>query len=169
MVLRQLQWPHQLGRNKISMRLDRALCNESCNEMWESISCRTLARSSSDHHPILVLLQKNVKRFKSQFKFLDMWTMHPDCCTDCSMFVLGRKLQTTKRDLRCWNKHMLGNVHQRVLQAHSRLKNIQNSKASLEEETCAQIDLQLALKMEEAYWKEKAKLKWYIENDHKNA
>lgn len=67
------------ARAYTAMRLDRVVCNESWLDCWSSISCCTLPRSISDHHPILLKLSNAVCNHPSPFKIFKMWTQHEDC------------------------------------------------------------------------------------------
>lgn len=87
----------------IEMRLDRSICNDNWLAFWDCVSCCTLPRSQSEHHPILLILKKGSQTFPSSFKFLKMWTKHVDCrrlvsevwqrhVAGCPIFVLSQKL-----------------------------------------------------------------------------
>jgi hypothetical protein len=81
------------GNRYTEKRLDRALCNHSLLDICSSLSVSTLTKHKSDHYPLLLDIQSSNVRFASQFKFMKMWTLHPDC------------LQLVHE---CWNTSILG-------------------------------------------------------------
>ncbi|PNY04330.1 serine/threonine-protein phosphatase 6 regulatory [Trifolium pratense] len=71
-----------------------------------------------------------------------------------------------------WNKEVFGNVHDQLKKAKDKVNEIQHdistnghSDLLMNQEKQAQVDLELALNIEEAFWKEKAKIKWSLEGD----
>lgn len=124
------------------MRLDRALYNDGWFDSWSNTSCCTLTHSKSDHHPLLFSTSNEAIRRPSHFKFLKMWTAHPDCrrlvssvwcnpVVGCPMFILSHKLKLLKLKLKSWNKCTFGNVHEKVDHALTIIDQIQE-KISLD-------------------------------------
>jgi hypothetical protein len=164
-------------------RLDRVLCNNLFLDLCNSISVTTLIKHKSDHYPLLFELQTSTVTFASQFKFMRMWTLHPDCkqvvqdCWNsniigCPMFVLSRKLKLLKENLKTWNKNCFGNVHEFVTTAEQNLHLIQEqiqtigpSEDLLNAELLAHKNYEDALNRQEAFWQEKAHLSWHLEGD----
>ncbi|XP_045810732.1 uncharacterized protein LOC123905142 [Trifolium pratense] len=75
-------------------------------------------------------------------------------------------------DAYIWNKEVFGNVHDQLKKAKDKVNEIQHdistnghSDLLMNQEKQAQVDLELALNIEEAFWKEKAKIKWSLEGD----
>jgi hypothetical protein len=94
------------------------------------------AKNRSDHYPLLLDFQINNVRFASQFKFMRMWTLNPDCegiirncwntsVTGCHMFVLNKNLKLLKECLKTWNKNNSGNVMNNVKNAEENLTSVQ--------------------------------------------
>ncbi|GAA0173032.1 hypothetical protein LIER_26733 [Lithospermum erythrorhizon] len=63
---------------RIFTRLDRAVANVTWIDLFSSSKVSHLARTHSDHSPILVELSSDHLRNKSSFKFQNMWTTHED-------------------------------------------------------------------------------------------
>ena len=109
------------GRHRIQLRLDRALCNSTWTNFWNSLSCIALPRFKSDHSPLLLNCQHGPRRLASPFKFLKVWC-EDDNCKDIvqqawsqqiygyPMFVFTEKLKSVKRALKSWNKTHFGNI-----------------------------------------------------------
>ncbi|MCH81555.1 hypothetical protein A2U01_0002345, partial [Trifolium medium] len=93
----------------------------------------TLIKQKSDHFPLLLEAQLTSMTFASHFKFMKMWTLHPDCknivedcwktvVLGCPMFILSKKLKILKDKLKTWNKECFGNVHSLVSSAELKLQ-----------------------------------------------
>ncbi|WJX12769.1 hypothetical protein P8452_03227 [Trifolium repens] len=118
-----------------------------------------------------------------QFKFLRMWSLHPECwnvisecwntvIVGCPMYVLSQKLKLLKFKLKTWNKVCFGNVNDLVSTAEMNLHQIQmqlqvngHSDALLNEEKQASLILEDALNKQELFWQEKSRLNWHLEGD----
>jgi len=177
-------WANGRGNNRYTeRRLDRAITNQLWIDTCNSISVTTLTKHKSDHYPLLLVSQVNNIPFASQFKFLRMWTFHPNClhivrdCWNsnvigCPMFILTKKLKILKERLKSWNKECFGNVHDFVNTAEQNLQHIQDqihhnghTDILAEEEKEAHKVLEQALNRQETFWKEKANLNWHLLRD----
>ncbi|MCH84506.1 RNA-directed DNA polymerase (Reverse transcriptase), partial [Trifolium medium] len=116
------------GLRHTERRLDRAICNPSWLDMCTNLQVSTLAKHKSDHFPLLLDFNLNLISFASHFKFMRMWTTHPDCdkiikdcwgktVVGCPMYILSQKLKLVKDKLKSWNKVCFGNVHESVTSA----------------------------------------------------
>ncbi|KAK2389841.1 hypothetical protein QL285_063403 [Trifolium repens] len=175
------------GRHYTQKRLDRVICNQEWFDCFNYVNVSTLTENNSDHFPILFYFKILDCHQPSTFKFLKMWTSHPDCVNvvqqswnvnvvGCPMFVLSEKLKILKVKLKSWNKVVFGNIHENVKQARNNVDIIQAlidsngpSDSFLEQEKLAQINLENALFMEELFWHEKFKVKWHCEGDRNTA
>jgi hypothetical protein len=180
----EFTWANGRGGSRYTeKRLDRAVCNQAWLDLCHSLSVSTLTKHKSDHYPLLLDCKFSITPFVSQFKFHRMWTLHPDCdslvkenwnseVVGCPMYILSNKLKNLKQKLKSWNKEKFGNVHDFVTAAETKLHQIQNliqlsgsSDALLSEEKHAHMEFEEALNRQEAFWKEKANLKWHLEGD----
>ncbi|KAF1872450.1 hypothetical protein Lal_00016748 [Lupinus albus] len=172
----------RVGVATIEKRLDRCISNEDWMNSWNQLSCSTLQRIASDHHPLLLCFDMGgIPR--SSFKFQKMWLSHPDCqrlvsevwkeeLVGCPMFVLSQKLRTLKKEFKIWNVQVFGNIQERVKQAMSNVAAIQEVISSigsdddlLNQEHLAKGELLQALVVEEEFWKGKARINWQIDGD----
>lgn len=73
----------------------------------------------------------------SPFKFLKAWSLRKDCrnlidsvwkqnIIGCHMFVLSKKLQLLKGELRRWNQSSFGNISDNVKKEEERLCSVQH-------------------------------------------
>ncbi|XP_019420741.1 PREDICTED: uncharacterized protein LOC109330928 [Lupinus angustifolius] len=168
-------------------RLDRSLCNEDWFSNWQQVTCCTLPRVASDHHPLLMCSSNPSIARISSFKFLKMWLSHSDCrrlvadswktnIVGCPMFILVQKLRRLKCDLKSWNLNVFGNIHLRVKEAIDEMDIIHNNinefgahRDLLDQELVAQSNLHKALRLEEEFWMEKSRLNWQIHGDRNTA
>lgn len=171
------------GSNHTKKRLDRTICNHLWIDMCTSISCSTLIKNRSDHFPILLDFQTNNVSFASQFRFMQMWSLHPDCkkivescwnkpVVGCPMFVLSKKLKNLKLVLKDWNKEIFENVQDSVKKAEEELNQFQMhinqvgyTHTLANTEKTAQAKLDSSLQIEEVFWKEKSRVKWHAEGE----
>ncbi|XP_058776557.1 uncharacterized protein LOC131650867 [Vicia villosa] len=171
------------GRNLTEKRMDRAICNTDFLDACCTLVCSTLPRFKSDHFPILLTFEVDKISFKSQFKFLRMWSSYDDCIniiqsswnanvSGCLMFILDRKLRILKENLKSWNINVFSNVINKVEEAETNLKEIQANISSHgydelrhANEIKAQNELEIALNIEEEFWKEKTRLNWLVDGD----
>jgi hypothetical protein len=64
--------------------LDRVVCNQAWFDTCCASSVSSLTRLRSDHFPLLFEFKTTTTTYASQFKFLKMWPIHPDCRTGLS-------------------------------------------------------------------------------------
>jgi ribonuclease HI len=180
----QLTWSNARGGSAYAaLRLDRVICNSLWIDSWKTVSCCTLPKNQSDHHPLLFTSESEVQTFPSSFKFQRMWLLHDDCkrvvsdhwkmnVVGCPMFILKTKLKLLKPILKAWNKEVFGDVHTKVANAVALVNSIQQiindsgyTDALGDEEKLAQIHLDEALRIQEHFWRDKSRSKWFIEGD----
>jgi hypothetical protein len=132
-----LTWHNGRGGHRYTeKRLDRVVCNQTWLDTCCVSSVSTLTRHKSDHFPLLFEFHLTTNSFASNFKFMKMWSSHPDCkniildcwntsVVGCPMFVLTKKLKILKDKLKVWNKSCFGNVDVSVTAAEYNLQHIQ--------------------------------------------
>lgn len=88
------------------------------------------------------------------------------------MYILSKKLQLLKLELKTWDKKLFGNINILVKNASDQLACIQGDLIGNEEnrdlkakEVAAQQVLEKFLTMEEDFWKDKARIKRQLEGD----
>ena len=173
----------RIGRRHTKRRLDRSVCNQLLLDSSSSVSCSTLVKTRSDHYPLLLEIKTDEVQFASSFKFLKAWTLHKDCkafindawnenIVGCPMYVLTNKLKALKNKLKIWNKDVFGNIHSYVTEAEQGLQDIQHqihlnghNDVLMQDEKNAQLNLDDALKRQEIFWQEKARVNWQANGD----
>lgn len=171
------------GRACTEKRLDRSVCNQEWIKFWSSVSCCTLLKSKSDHFPLLLDMKREVKQFASSFKFMRIWSSHPNCKSivqdvwndtiiGSPMVVLSQKLKNLNNKLKEWNKSVFGHVNANVQAAMPQLEGVQQqidtdgySDLLMGQEKAAQVELEKALTFQEQYWQEKSRVQWHSYGD----
>ncbi|XP_058734177.1 uncharacterized protein LOC131605902 [Vicia villosa] len=171
------------GRLRTEKRLDRVICNLDLLDVCNSVNCNTLPKVKSDHYPLLFTINLYKVIFKSQFRFLSIWSKNEECLKiieevwktkfwGCPMYFLDRKLKLLKTKLKEWNKNSFGDVTVKVKNAEVKLMNIQDDISKLgysdslqDDEIMAQHELEQALNIEEDFWREKSRVNWQVHGD----
>ena len=92
----------------------------------------------------------------------------------CPMFILQHKLKKLKIELQDWNKNSFGNVHNAVLLKQGILLGIQQTLETaslldidglLSQERIIKEEIDHALHCQYLFWKEKAKMLWFKDED----
>ncbi|XP_050222822.1 uncharacterized protein LOC126672915 [Mercurialis annua] len=172
----------RIGSNRVECLLDRALISKEFADHWHFISSSALPRHHSDHNPIIFRASISLGRI-SRFQFQSMWIAHPDFmdfirCNWSDHSVLGpfqsflAKLKVLRFKLRHWNNSSFGRLNSNIKEAENRLSAVQTSISSLgltealhKQELDAHVALDLVLKQQEIYFKEKSRVKWLKEGD----
>ncbi|XP_015167940.1 uncharacterized protein [Solanum tuberosum] len=96
-------------------RMDRMLYNLEWFDHFSKTTVSHLARTCSDHAPLVIQLSSEEEEFKRYFRFLNTWTEHPQFldtvqgiwnieCHGNPMWVLHQKLKKTATHLSTWSK-----------------------------------------------------------------
>ncbi|KAF5458875.1 hypothetical protein F2P56_022870, partial [Juglans regia] len=144
------------------VRLDRILMNNSCATNYPSACMEYLSRSSSDHAPMVMWLDKPSTRYgPSPFRFQEMWTRHEDflnCVKTVweeeamgnGLWKLACKLKKLRVALKKWNVNVFGWTHTHIDQLE---KEIVDLDSRLQVESSEEVDSALlAAKLELAEW-----------------
>ncbi|GAA0157176.1 hypothetical protein LIER_38412 [Lithospermum erythrorhizon] len=167
---------------RISKRLDRVLHNQEYGELFPQITVKQLAKTLSDHAPLLVKSSHNIGGGRGSFQFQKMWFNHPDflrvvednwrlpMCGD-PLFALGMKLKWLNGCLKTWNKQVFGNVFSMVEQAEEEVQQCEaafqhSAEPALREELQqAKAKHLRALAIEEDFLSQQSGIKWLHEGD----
>jgi hypothetical protein len=171
------------GSRHTEKRLDIAVCNHSWLDVCCVNSVSTLTKHNSDHFPLLLEFQVSSIPVASNFKFMRMWSLHPECrniileswntvVVGCPIFILSQKLKNLKSTLKSWNKMQFGDVNASAITADQNLQRIQSdiqimgpTDVLLAEEKLASKVYEDVLIRQKVFWQEKAKVKWHLDGD----
>ncbi|KAL2481397.1 Uncharacterized protein Adt_34363 [Abeliophyllum distichum] len=168
---------------RVWKRLDRVLINSAVGSSCSRFSVRHLNRSTSDHSPLLIQWSSDDDLGPRPFRFLNVWSRHHDFLSFVSqkwsfpthhtgMTALWEKIFRLKQGLRWWNRHVFGDIFQRVKDAECRVDEAESvydsdpTPAHRDTLHQAQAGLNQTLSIEEAFWKQKAGARWICEGDH---
>lgn len=142
-----------------------------------------LSRATSDHSPLVLKASFQMHSGPRRFRFQNMWIKRPDfldvvkrCWSESQqgygMYLFSCKLRNLKQSLRIWNRDKFGNVFRNVKEAEDRVKQLESQfdQTGLDSDLLvlkeAQALLLRSMAEEEAFWRQKARLKWAQDGDH---
>lgn len=165
----------------VQERLDRGLINVSWQETWPNSQAIHLPAVGSDHCPILILTETNVRRGFKLFKFEAFWASDPECrkvvdrswgpCNPIApRFSWDTKLGACRNELKQWSDGKFQNNRKMATTLLSELNILQqdweeNTKKIKEVER----SLNQVWRSEELYWKQRAKTQWLKHGDANTA
>ncbi|RVW99827.1 putative ribonuclease H protein [Vitis vinifera] len=129
--------------SQAASRLDRFLFSDQWEDHFSAITQAALPRLISDHSPI-VLQAGRFSSGKSPFRFENMWlkidgfqdlvrSWWNGCSVEgSSSHCIAEKLKALKKDLKNWNKEVIGNVSLNRAEAFSRLQRWETRQKSRE-------------------------------------
>ncbi|GAA0170510.1 hypothetical protein LIER_24750 [Lithospermum erythrorhizon] len=167
---------------KVFSRLDRVLMNAKGMEVFPLLSVRHLARTTSDHSPLLVHARTQYEGKKGAFRFQSMWIKHAgleQVVNDCwnrpvfgePMVILCSKLKDLKKELKKWNIDVFGNVISLVESSEEeviiceKIFEDTNTDAAKQELKKAKAQHVHNLEIEEEFLRQKSRIKWIKEAD----
>jgi len=174
-------WCNKHPNNLIWERLDRIFVNQAILVEYPNIRILHYPHVFSDHAP-LVIYTSTAMSYKSSFKFLSMWLTHEGCeplvqdvwKTDIQqppMVKLQTKLKLTKIALKNWNRDTFGNIFQMIREANDRIQQLEDrARNDTSDEIrsllyMANKNLELALRREELFMREKSRQSWLRDGD----
>ncbi|KAH0748476.1 hypothetical protein KY290_027708 [Solanum tuberosum] len=175
-------WNGKIDGECIFKRLDRIMVNQSFIDFSGNIEMEHLARTGSDHAPILLTCGGQSSYVRKPFRFLKFWVEKEgflETVTDSwksmdstDVFIsLKQKMKNTKTALSRWSRKNFDDIFKQLIIREDivRLKEAlfeENSTASnrmiLQQ---SQAKLHKYIHYEEDYWRQKAGFQWYIEGD----
>ncbi|XP_073015629.1 uncharacterized protein [Primulina eburnea] len=164
-------------------RLDRVLVSVDWGDHFSSIRVEHLARTVSDHCPLLVTAPV-FARGPSSFRFQRMWVRHHGFlqtvrlnwnlpCSLSGMPRLFAKMKRLKHHLRWWNRDVFGNIFDRLTEAERAVRSAEDvceadpSDANWTSLSDRNEDLARITAMEADFWKPKAACHW-LEDGERN-
>ncbi|XP_071906094.1 uncharacterized protein [Coffea arabica] len=167
---------------RIWKRLGRVLINQQWLNFLPNTSVQHLNRATSNHTPLLVNLRSADASVPKPFKFQNFWVSSSDfkptvqnnwelSTQGYGMYRLAFKLKRLKACLRHWSKQHFGNIFQAVRQNEFEVqqKEILFEAAPTDETRAdlhrAKASLLQSLRVEEDYWRQKARLCWLKDGD----
>ena len=169
--------------SKVASRLDRFLILDQWEDHFSAITQSTLPRLVFDHNPI-VLEAGDFSLDKSPFRFENMWqkiegfkdlvrSWWNGCSVEgYSSHCIAKKLKALKKDLKNWNKEVVGNVSFNRAEAFSCLqcweaKENENplTPGDVEAKNLALEDYKKWALLEETSWRQKSRETWLRECD----
>lgn len=175
------QFTWKKARRWMWQRLDRVLCNVAWMDLFSEVKLSHLNREHSDHDPLLGQFQVHSVR-KGCSKFQAMWIKHHsfvqvvqeswnESMAGNPMFVFASKLGRLKMVLAGWNKEHFGRIEHNLLQAEAKLNDAEiREQVDITPEAVLAVEhaknhLNHLLDCEEAFWRQRSKVKWLQEGE----
>jgi hypothetical protein len=164
-------------------RLDQFLVSPEWDLRYPGLVQKKLLHICSDHTPIL-LTKGGMQSGKHSFKFENMWLREEGFVekvrdwwgsfsfVGTPSFVLAKKLQAHKGEIKKWNTEVFGNVGARNKAWAAELELLDNyeegrglSEEEKERRRGLATDLEASLLQEEICWRQKSRVRWLKEGD----
>lgn len=175
-------WTGVRHSGRVWKRLDRLLVNHFWSSTDWQASVDILSRTTSDHSPLLLKVDRPDSHVPRPFRFQNFWLGRSDFMplveANWSLPVdfhgsyrFAWKLKRLKGALKEWNKSVVGNIFYNLKQAEVQVNSLQSHfdasglDADLLRLNEAQAHYLRALSDEESYWKQRARVKWLHEGD----
>ncbi|XP_057781613.1 uncharacterized protein LOC130999897 [Salvia miltiorrhiza] len=168
--------------------LDRALISPTFADLWSSVITQVLPRTSSDHSPIVLRCNSLTTPGRKLFRFLNMWTAHPDFLevvgtswkesvnTPCPILMVMLKLKRLKGVLRAWNKTGFGHVDMKLADLQNDLLRIQGcisregyTDSYFDEEISKQAEISTMLSRKNVHMQQQSRIAWLNDGDRNTA
>jgi hypothetical protein len=158
-------------------RLDRAVANSEWRMKFVDVEVLVMARRSSDHHPLLLLLkneQVTGRRRLRPFRMENRWAKRADF-TDtiratwkvrresrCPWAEIKENMQRCKKTIQIWVKKSVHAPDNLIKEKTCALEKIQGEEGvrDSEKEDELKLEIQNLMEQEEATWKQRAKEDW---------
>ncbi|GAA0145774.1 hypothetical protein LIER_05893 [Lithospermum erythrorhizon] len=164
-------------------KLDRAMGNFEWSTTFPTSSCVGLPIQRSDHGPLLISIKNSKSSIARPFKLESFLTHLPDFpfivtnswskpfdgnSTSSSSYTLIHNLKNVKNAIKSWNKDRVGNLFNQIKSIPKQLSTLQNNPSRITNQANDsnlhnQVDL--FLKSEEEYWRQRSKLTAVTEGD----
>jgi hypothetical protein len=160
------------------------LINKDCENLFPLTNIRKNHRILSDHNPLILCSELEVKKNSKHFSFETSWVSHPDYLAKVTEIwgrqVLAKnvvdkwciKINKVKNFLKGWVQNIKGHSKKHKNIPREELMNLEKreeesslSAALLERKTQIQTKLLKLLEEEELYWHKRSNLNWLLKGD----
>ncbi|WKA07960.1 hypothetical protein VitviT2T_025728 [Vitis vinifera] len=169
-------WERGRGTTRwVEERLDRALVSADWKHLFNQSRLIHLSVSTFDHLPVLLELRKFVPRQSLRcFKYENSWSLEPHCAevvrqswgSNGDSDVMSKLVRCSK-DLEDWGKRLRLKWKSRIKELKNQIEVLKWAGASGDVALLNhdEYELNIVLRQEEEYWKQRAKLFWLKPGD----
>jgi len=170
-------WFKSLGTPRaVEERLDHALANNSCLNLFPKATEETLVAPASDHYPILLrrIPMPRPHLNKRHFRYENAWHLEPgfkDMVTDSwqvySSNPLIPKLSSCAEDMSAWSNAHCNKLKIDIEDCLCQMKNIRLNSSGDGQVHMFELRKRMhhLLAQDDAYWRQRAKTHWYQDGD----
>ena len=168
---------------RIWKRLDRAFVNDLWAQRYHSNTIKHLARTGSDHRPLLMQTLSNKNDFIRYFKFINIWAQLQDFfmtvqnswnmnVTGNAMWRLQYKLKVLSKNISKWSRETIGDIHEQVNKLETRFQlleeqdTLNNNEQSRKDLNREQVEYVKWLGMQDDLLKQQARINWSKKGDY---
>jgi len=171
----------QQGRKNASVRLDRAVADQSWRDVFGQATVHHLVSSRSDHCPILIRMQKEVwqPRQGKPMRYEIMWERE-ECLQDVikeawlstsrrgDLGEISLSLQEVMRKLKNWSSDHFGSIKKELEELRKKLEHLQLNYIEDKRKEMRQVmdRMDEILYWEEMMWLQRSCISWLREGDH---
>lgn len=167
---------------EFAKELIRVLVNHEWGNLFDSTNVTHLVRTGSDDSPLLIISNKTTTTPIKYFKFLDFWTKEVDFLSiveqawsedqqGSPLWKFYPKLKNTCKKLSEWSKNSIGNIFNNIKALEEKVADLEsktiidNSSGNRSDLNQANAEFIMAYKKEEAFWRQKSGIKWFVEGE----
>ncbi|KAH0702373.1 uncharacterized protein [Solanum tuberosum] len=174
-------WNGRIDDQCIFKRLDRYTMNQAGLIYFGLVESKHLARTGSDHAPILLTCGQKTEVTRRPFRFLKFWSEHAEfqqivkdnwVSEEADVFIrLKQKMKKTKTALSNWSRVTFGDIFKQlsIREEIVRVKEVLFETSPTTENRKilqkAQAELKMYVHFEEEYWRQKAGIQWFTEGE----
>ena len=174
LIGRRFTW----ARGKSRSRLDRFFMDQDWGFRFPEATLTALPNSISDHTPILLSLDKQVRESRP-FRNLDTWFSHPgflkmvkEQWKKLGNMPPTKKLKALHQPIRKWNKDCFGNIDSNInkleeeqVRTHRKIEAGDNDECDFARLAALETQLNKWLDRKASYWQQLSREKWIKSGD----
>ncbi|XP_070052092.1 uncharacterized protein LOC142178801 [Nicotiana tabacum] len=167
-------------------RLDKLVYNLDWFDNLNNTPVTHISRSCSDHVPLLVKLHHEYTQGTRYFKFLNLWTEHPEFKQTVQnswnifihgnpLYILHQKIKNTTKALSTWSRATFGDIYEEPKRLKNFIRDLEeicmtnNTLENRSELSKSKVEFIRYLKIHDSILSQKARINWFNKGDANTA